>query len=160
CGISNRESSSIAAENPVRMSHDRPSVACSHWPPKEPTSMENPPASPQYVLGRSESESQRLIRQANFVRPSTERVFRKAGITAGMRVLDVGCGAGDVSFLTAEIVGPTGSVQGIDVNPAVLELARRRAQEGGWTWVRFEERSIDGPATAERFDAVVGRCVL
>jgi SAM-dependent methyltransferase len=122
--------------------------------------MENQPASPQYVLGRSESESRRLIRQANFVRPSTERVFRKAGITAGMRVLDVGCGAGDVSFLAAELVGPTGSVLGIDLNPGVLELARRRAQESGLTWVAFEEQAIDSAATTAPFDAVVGRCVL
>jgi FkbM family methyltransferase len=122
--------------------------------------MENQPASPQYVLGRSESESQRLIRQASFVRPSTERIFRKAGIAAGMRVLDVGCGAGDVSFLAAELVGPEGSVVGIDVNPAVLELARRRAVESGLTWVRFEEGAIGRVASTARFDAVVGRCVL
>ena len=84
--------------------------------------METPPGSPQYVLGRSETESQRLVRQAAFLRPSTERVFRKAGIAEGMHVLDLGCGAGDVSFLAAELVGPTGSVMGIDVDPAVLAL--------------------------------------
>jgi SAM-dependent methyltransferase len=142
------------------MGDERPSVATPHSSPEEPRTMENQPAAPQYVLGRSESESQRLIRQASFVRPSTERIFRKAGIAAGMRVLDVGCGAGDVSFLAAELVGPTGSVVGIDVNPAVLELARRRAAETGPTWVRFEERAIGDIPTTERFDAVVGRCVL
>ncbi len=93
--------------------------------------MENQPTTPQYVLGRSESEAQRLIRQANFVRPSTERIFRRAGITAGMRVLDVGCGAGDVSFLAAELVGPTGAVVGIDSNPGVLNLARQRRTRVG-----------------------------
>ena len=88
--------------------------------------METPPGSPQYVLGRSETESQRLVKQAAFLRPSTERVFRKAGIAEGMHVLDLGCGAGDVSFLAAELVGPTGSVVGIDVDPGVLALARAR----------------------------------
>ncbi len=122
--------------------------------------MENPPIIPQYVLGRSESEAQRLIRQANFVRPSTERIFRKAGITPGMRVLDFGCGAGDVSFLAAELVGPTGAVVGIDLNPSVLELARRRAKESGFTWVTFEEQGIESVAATDPFDAVVGRCVL
>jgi ubiquinone/menaquinone biosynthesis C-methylase UbiE len=122
--------------------------------------MESQPTTPQYVLGRSESESHRLIRQANFLRPSTDRIFRKAGITAGMRVLDLGCGAGDVSFLAADLVGPTGSVVGIDLNPDVLELARQRATESGLTWVTFEERAIESFTTTVRFDAVVGRCVL
>jgi SAM-dependent methyltransferase len=117
-------------------------------------------ASPQYVLGRSEVESQRLIKQATFLRPSTERVFRKAGISEGMRVLDLGCGAGDVSFLAAELVGPTGSVVGIDVDPGVLAVARARANERGLTWVKFEERAVDTFTTTELFDAVVGRFVL
>ena len=44
--------------------------------------MSEEPAAPEYVLGRSERESQRLVKQSIFLRPSTERVFRKAGITA------------------------------------------------------------------------------
>ena len=122
--------------------------------------MERQPPSPQYVLGRSEAESQRLIRQANYLRPSTERILRKAGIAAGMSVLDLGCGAGDVTFLAAELVGPTGSVVGIDLNPGVLELARRRAIENGLTWVTFEGRPIEDFESTDAFDAVVGRCVL
>ena len=122
--------------------------------------MSTQPASPQYVLGRSEVESQRLIKQATFLRPSTERVFRKAGISEGMRVLDLGCGAGDVSFLAAELAGPTGSVVGIDVDPGVLAVARARANERGLTWVKFEERAVDTFTTTELFDAVVGRFVL
>jgi SAM-dependent methyltransferase len=116
--------------------------------------------SPQYVLGRSETESQRLIKQALFLRPSTERVFRKAGIAEGMHVLDLGCGAGDVSFLAAELVGPTGSVFGIDVDPGVLAVARERAAASGWTRVRFEEGAIDSFTSTQPFDAVVGRFVL
>ncbi len=122
--------------------------------------MESQPVVPEYVLGRSESESQRLIKQSDFLRPSTDRVFRKAGVTAGMRVLDLGCGVGDVSFLVAEFVGPTGSVVGIDLNPGVLAVARRCAEESGLTRVTFEECAIDRFTTTEPFDAVVGRFVL
>jgi ubiquinone/menaquinone biosynthesis C-methylase UbiE len=122
--------------------------------------MEIEHGSPQYVLGRSETESQRLIKQALFLRPSTERVFRKAGIAEGMHVLDLGCGAGDVSFLAAELVGPTGSVFGIDVDPGVLAVARERAAASGWTRVRFEDGAIDSFSTTQPFDAVVGRFVL
>jgi SAM-dependent methyltransferase len=122
--------------------------------------MSNHPAAPQYVLGRSEAESQRLIQQSGFMRPSTERVFHKAGITAGMRVLDLGCGVGDVSFLTAEIVGPKGSVVGIDLDPGVLAVARRRASEHGFSQVTFEQGTIDSVTATDPFDAAVGRFVL
>ena len=118
------------------------------------------PASPHYVLGRSEAESQRLVKQADLLRPSTERVFRKAGIGEGMHVLDLGCGAGDVSFLAAELVGPTGSVVGIDVDPNVLAVASERANKSGLTWVKFQEQAVDTFTTTQPFDAVVGRCVL
>jgi len=57
-----------------------------------------------------------LVRQAAVLRPSSERFFRASGLRPGMRVLDVGCGEGDVSFLVAELVGPRGSVLGVDVD--------------------------------------------
>ena len=56
------------------------------------------------------AEHQRLIRQARLLAPFTERFFRDAGVTAGMRVLDIGCGIGDVSMIVAELVGTSGSV--------------------------------------------------
>lgn len=122
--------------------------------------MVSPPAAPDYVLGRSESESRRLIKQSGLLQPFTERIFRRAGLAPGMRVLDLGCGAGDVSFLAAEFIGPTGSVLGIDRDPGVLALARRRADENGTTIVSFEERSIEDLSTSRPFDAVIGRFVL
>ena len=122
--------------------------------------MQTRPAPPEYVLGRSEQESQRLVKQSDFMRRSTEHVFRKAGIAEGMRVLDTGCGPGDVSFLVTELVGPTGSVVGIDRDPGVLALARDRAKEAGISNVSFMESDIDGFSASEPFDAVVGRFVL
>ncbi len=122
--------------------------------------MPNQPAPPQYVLGRSEKESQRLMKQSALLRPSTERVFRKAGITAGMHVLDMGCGVGDVSFLAAELVGPTGTVVGVDTNPDVLSIARQRAREFGLSQVVFGQGEVDRFTATEPFDAVVGRFVL
>jgi SAM-dependent methyltransferase len=122
--------------------------------------METQPNTPQYVLGRSDKESQRLIKQASLLRPSTERVFQKAGLTAGMRVLDIGCGVGDVSFLVAEFVGPTGSVVGIDSNPRVLTTARQRARESGLNHVTFEEWDVNSFTSTDPFDAAVGRFVL
>jgi hypothetical protein len=48
-----------------------------------------------YILGHSQAEIQRLINQAAIIRSTTEHLLRSAGIERGMRVLDLGCGAGD-----------------------------------------------------------------
>ena len=65
-------------------------------------------AEPTYVLGRSDHETARLQRQAQLYGPLTRRVFVEAGVGSGMRVLDVGSGAGDVALLLAEVLGQPG----------------------------------------------------
>ena len=70
-----------------------------------------------YALGRTNAEYERLIEQAEVLRPLTERLLRAAGIGAGMHVLDIGCGVGEVSLLARELVGPEGSVDGIEGEP-------------------------------------------
>ena len=72
---------------------------------------------PAYVVGRSEGEARRLERQAELFELPTRRLFEAAGISSGMKVLDLGSGAGDVAFLAAELVGPTGRVVGVDLDP-------------------------------------------
>ena len=63
-------------------------------------------AQPDYILGYSDHEHERLLLQGRILRPYTERFLHAAGLAAGMRVLDVGCGLGDVALLAADIVGP------------------------------------------------------
>jgi predicted methyltransferase len=72
--------------------------------------------SSDYPLGSTDAEHQRLIRQAEWVNPHTERCFREAGIGLGQRVLDLGSGVGDVALLLARLVGPTGEVIGVEPN--------------------------------------------
>ena len=67
-----------------------------------------------FALGHSLAEVQRLKSQGAMLRPITERLLRNVGIDAGVRILDFGCGAGDVFMLAAELVGPEGSIVGID----------------------------------------------
>jgi cyclopropane fatty-acyl-phospholipid synthase-like methyltransferase len=87
------------------------------------------PVSRSYSLGHSERELQRLSIQARLIEPITRRYFVDAGICRGMRVLDVGSGAGDVAFLAAELVGPSGEVVGTDRVMAALQTARQRAKD-------------------------------
>jgi tRNA A58 N-methylase Trm61 len=79
-----------------------------------------------YILGHTVTEQLRLIRQAKFLAPATEHFFRDAGIVSDMRVLDIGCGMGDVTMLVAQVVGPGGRVVSIDVDQASIETAQRR----------------------------------
>jgi ubiquinone/menaquinone biosynthesis C-methylase UbiE len=113
-----------------------------------------------YALGHSSAEIQRLTNQGAMLRPVTERLLRNAGIDTGMRVLDLGCGAGDVSMLAAELVGPAGSVVGIDRSQQVLNLARERAQEAGLRQISFVRASVEEFSDDEPFDLVIGRYIL
>lgn len=113
-----------------------------------------------YALGHDEAEQRRLDLQGAFLRPHTERLFRDAGLAPGLRVLDVGCGTGDVSVLLADLVGPAGEVVGVDRSALVLATARRRVAERGLRHVRFVEGDLAAIAFRERFDAIVGRFVL
>ena len=113
-----------------------------------------------YLMGRSDHETARLQRQAQLYGPLTRRLFVEAGIGSGMRVLDVGSGAGDVAMLVAELVGPTGQVVGVDTNADILDLARSRVQATGWTNITFSAGDIRTASLDGMLDAVVGRFVL
>ncbi|MGH6948402.1 MAG: class I SAM-dependent methyltransferase, partial [Kiloniellales bacterium] len=79
----------------------------------------------------------------------------------GMRVLDVGCGVGDVSLLAGDLVGSSGLVLGVDRSAEAIDVAERRAVVSGQCyWVRFAAAELDAFTTEEKFDAVVGRLVL
>lgn len=113
-----------------------------------------------YVLGHADAEVQRLLLQGRLYDHHTEHALRLAGLRPGMRVLDIGSGPGDVSFVAARLVGPTGTVLGVDAAPAMVELARDRAQEKGMSTVRFMQAAVDEISLDEPVDAVVGRLIL
>ncbi len=121
--------------------------------------MQEDPRQP-YILGHGSDEHRRLILQARFVGELTETVFARAGLAQGMHVLDVGCGAGDVSLLAAAFVGSNGSVLGIDQSPESVALARERAKAAGLDNVRFEAGILEEFRRGGPFDALVGRLVL
>jgi SAM-dependent methyltransferase len=91
----------------------------------------------------------------------TTLLLLDAGICSGMRVLDVGCGSGDVSFLLSGLVGETGEVIGIDRDADALTTARNRANAGQQPLPSFVQSGLlDLPESLGTFDAIVGRRVL
>jgi tRNA A58 N-methylase Trm61 len=75
----------------------------------------NSKADATYVMGHPVREEERLQKLGQLLYPSTRHLFEEVGIVPGMKVLDVGSGAGDVALLLAKLVGPTGSIVGVDV---------------------------------------------
>lgn len=113
-----------------------------------------------YVLGHSDRELNRLAVQARLVDPITRRFFQEAGLSVGMRVLDIGSGAGDVAFLAAQLIGDTGEIVGVDRAANALAVARERARTLSLRNVSFREGDPANMTFAEPFDAVIGRYVL
>ena len=113
-----------------------------------------------YVLGHSEQELARLERQSEVFAKETRSVLVNAGLKAGMTVLDVGCGAGDVAMIAAELVGPDGSVLGVDRAGQALSVARARAERAGFSWLRFEDADVFSFEPQGKFDAAIGRFIL
>ncbi len=115
---------------------------------------------PLYVLGHSHAELDRLRLQSTFFEDITRQAFVAAGLQPGWRVLDIGCGAGDVSLLVAEIIGAGGSVVGIDRSARAVAEARARAQAESRQNVEFQVADIAAFDDDRTFDALVGRFVL
>jgi ubiquinone/menaquinone biosynthesis C-methylase UbiE len=113
-----------------------------------------------YALGSSSPEIARLDLQAATLESGTDVLLRRAGIEAGQRVLDLGTGPGHVAFALSTIVGPSGSVVGVDQDPRMLALANARRDEAGLHNVRFVEGDARTYRDAEAFDAVVTRLLL
>jgi ubiquinone/menaquinone biosynthesis C-methylase UbiE len=115
-----------------------------------------------YALGHTEDELDRIINVGRFFGDLTEHVLHLARLAPGMRVLDVGCGPGDVVFLAARLVGPEGTVIGVDTSPEAIAQARQRAAAIGLTNVQFLAQDLSDSELVldEPVDALIGRLVL
>jgi ubiquinone/menaquinone biosynthesis C-methylase UbiE len=71
----------------------------------------------------------------------------------GDRVLDVACGTGVVTRLAADRVGPDGVVAGLDINPAMLAVARSDPRSAGIEWHEGDAESL--PLADGSFDVAV-----
>ena len=112
------------------------------------------------MLGHRAEELARLDGQARALEPPTRLAMQLAGIRPGMTVLDLGTGTGEVALLVAELVGPDGSVLGIDQSPVAMEYAAAKCRDRGVCNVRFVQADVATYVPEEPVDAVVGRLVL
>ena len=85
-------------------------------------------------------------------RPFGVDLVERAGLRTGERVLDVACGTGVVARLAAERVAPTGLVSGLDVNAAMLGVARALPSAVPVKW--YETSAESAPLPDGSFDVV------
>ena len=113
---------------------------------------------PNYTLGSSDQEIVRLDAQAASIEGATRLLLRAAGVSPGMRVLDLGTGIGHVAMLVAELVGADGRVIGIDTSARLLEVATARAS--AHPQLKFVQGDVQTWRDEAPFDAIVGRLIL
>jgi len=86
--------------------------------------------------------------------PFATALVDAAGLHPGERVLDIACGTGVVTRLAAERVGSNGAVAGLDLNPAMLAVARSIPSSGAA--IEWREATAESlPVGDETFDVVL-----
>src|ERR671939_624719 len=85
-----------------------------------------------------------------------------AGIREGEVVVDLGSGAGIDVFLSANKVGRSGKVIGVDMTDEMLQKARKNAKDNGYTNVQFVKGDIESriPVDDNTADVVISNCVI
>jgi ubiquinone/menaquinone biosynthesis C-methylase UbiE len=82
-----------------------------------------------------------------------ELLLRRAGVRAGMQVLDAGCGPGRITVPAAQAVGTSGRVVAVDIQPRMLEKLEGRLRDRGVTNVTTVLAGLgDGKLPADHFD--------
>lgn len=110
-----------------------------------------------YALGSSRREQRRLTLQAGYYAMASADALRWAGLRQGMRVLDIGSGTGALAAQVADLVGPSGTVVGLDASPEAVAAAT--AEAGRHPNVTFEQGEIATWTSAKPFDAITGRLI-
>ena len=92
--------------------------------------------------------------------PNSRMIIEMAKIKTGDKVLDVGCGSGNLTLTAQKYVGASGSVYGIDAAPEMIDVARKKAKRTG-TKAVFEVGLIEKlPYQDATFDVVISRLVV
>lgn len=117
--------------------------------------------SEHYILATGGKDVERLRLLHQVYGPGTEALFHRIGLRDGMRVVEIGCGSGNIACWVAEQVRPSGTVVAIDNSAAQVEQARRQAHARGLGNIEFQVADAYSPRLAEAsFDVAYCRLVL
>jgi len=113
-----------------------------------------------YAIRGGDEGRRRLDLLARTMAPNTEALLARAGLRAGMRCIDLGCGGGHVSRYLAECVGAAGLVIGLDIDDIKLKAARQDCALAGLRQLEFRAGSVTQWSEPATYDLVYGRFIL
>jgi SAM-dependent methyltransferase len=117
-----------------------------------------------YILRGGLIGRERLRILARVMRPGTLALLARVGLPAEGRILDLGCGGGDVTIELARLAGAHASVTGLDFDPVMVELAREEARAAEVSQVAFKVGDLHAPGMLEAagapFDVIYSRFLL
>jgi arsenite methyltransferase len=113
------------------------------------------------VIGYDNTELE-SIPEASVLGAGCGAPLHHTDVKKGETVVDLGSGAGIDVFLSANKVGQTGKVVGIDMTNEMLEKARRNAKDNGYRNVEFRKGDIEKriPVDDNSVDLVISNCVI
>jgi len=103
-----------------------------------------------------------MVPKASIIGAGCGAPVRFADLQKGEMVVDLGSGAGIDVFLSANSVGRSGKVIGIDMTDEMLKKARKNAVDNGYANVEFRKGDIEVsiPVDDNSVDAVISNCVI
>lgn len=113
----------------------------------------------QYILQSDAQASERLKIQHKLYEKSSQRLLLDAGLKAGMRVLEVGCGPGLMTPWLCEQVGQLGHLIAIDIDPSYIEQARQNTTQFVPVEIKLHDVHTISELT-ESFDLIYCRMIL
>jgi len=89
-----------------------------------------------------------------------KKAVKALDLQAGATVVELGCGTGLNFFILQEYIGDQGQIIGVDLTPAMLDVARRRCQHNGWKNVRLVEHDAASYEFPARVDGIISTFAL
>ncbi len=123
-------------------------------------SNETPNKRSNYIIAGGQDGKSRLNVLAEVLYLHTRAFLEAKGLLPGMRLLDVGCGGGNVAMMTARLVGPTGSVTAIDFDREIIALDQQDVVAAGMNNIAFHAMSAYDINYDNKFDIVYSRFLL
>ena len=114
----------------------------------------------RYAIRGGKEGKKRLDLLASVLLPTTMQLLQSAGLTTGMKCLDVGCGGGHVSILMANVVGSKGRVVGTDTDAGILALAKEDAEAAKAANVTFQQLDACACVWHKEFELTYARFLL
>ncbi len=129
--------------------------------PERKQELSNKQAAP-YILGTDIKAAQNLDEQHEQLAPFAFEQLKKAGLQRGMIVWDIGCGSGAMTEYLAGVVGSTGHVYALDLNPDQVLRTSERLQKKGFQQVTVMQGDITAISALpkQKADLVYARMVL